>query len=401
MRILLVIDGMHPREGGPPAVVAGSAATLAALGHRVTVLTSLRPGDEAAVVASWPQLAAHGIRLQTCSVESAGGFIGLPRQRSLFDTAVRDADVVHVHGLWSPLCVAVGRAAQRARVPCFFSTHGLLDRRAMAQNWRKATKKRVAVRLFGYPALLRNSAGLVYGSAVEAEQSWSLGSGITEHVIPNGADTSLGTTAPTDAERAQLLAAVPALADWRRVILCRSRIYPTKGLARMVAAFEAVAEKFPDTGLLLAGLAQDHAHQRELEAMIAASPFTARMALTTQLTGAGSQFVYQCASIFAAPSDFEGFSMAIVEGLANGRPQLITRFCHMDTVAEAGAGVIVEPSVTGVAEGLRLLLSLDDANLGAMGLCARRLFEDRYTWPRVADVLTALYRAALGRGGRL
>jgi glycosyltransferase involved in cell wall biosynthesis len=338
--------------------------------------------------------------MKTCSVGWAAGFIGLPRQRSLLDNAVRDADVVHVHGLWSPLYVAVGRAAQRAGVPYFFSTHGLLDRRAMAQSWRKATKKRLAVQLFRYPALLRKSAGLVYGSAAEVAQSWSLGSGITEHVVPNGADVSLGTVAPTDEERARLLAAVPALADWRRVILCRSRIYPTKGLARMVAAFEAVAETFPDTGLLLAGLAQDPGHQRELEAIIAASPVTSRIALTTQLTGAGSQFIYQCASIFAAPSDFEGFSMAIVEGLANGRPQLITRFCHMDAVAEVGAGVIVEPSVTGVVEGLRQLLRLDDANLSVMGLRARRLFEDRYTWPGVADELTAMYRAALGKGVR-
>jgi len=397
MRILLVIDGMHPRDGGPPAVVAGSAAALATMGHGVTVLTSLRAGDEAEVKGAWPQLVASGAKLSTCQAETVGGFIGLPRQRSLFDMAVRSADVVHIHGLWSPLYVAVSRAAQRAGVPCFFSTHGLLDRRAMKQNWRKAVKKRTAVRLFRYPELLRGSAGLIYGSPAEAAQSWSPGHGISVHVVPNGADVSLGTAAPTDAERARLLAAVPLLANWRRVILCRSRIYPTKGLARMVAAFESVAETFPDSGLLLAGLAQDYAHQRELEAIIAASPIKERIALTTQLTGAGSQFVYQCATIFAAPSDFEGFSMAIVEGLANGRPQLVTRFCHMDAVAEAGAGVIVEPSVAGVAEGLRQLLRLDDAKLGFMGLRARRLFEDRYTWPRVAEELTALYCAAVAK----
>lgn len=61
--ILLAIDGMHPRGGGPPVVAVGSALALANRGHRVTIFTTAEVGDEEVVRRTWPALQDHGIAL--------------------------------------------------------------------------------------------------------------------------------------------------------------------------------------------------------------------------------------------------------------------------------------------------------------------------------------------------
>src|SRR5687768_4880133 len=66
MRILLVIDGMHPRDGGPPRVVVGSANALRARALDVAVLTTLQPGDEDAVRSVCRPMLDSGVDLHFC-----------------------------------------------------------------------------------------------------------------------------------------------------------------------------------------------------------------------------------------------------------------------------------------------------------------------------------------------
>ena len=44
MRILQGVRDMHPRQGGPPRVVAGAAAALARQGHAVTIFATTQAG---------------------------------------------------------------------------------------------------------------------------------------------------------------------------------------------------------------------------------------------------------------------------------------------------------------------------------------------------------------------
>ncbi len=397
MHILLVIDGMHPRSGGPPAVIAGSALALVARGHAVTVLCSAKTGDEAVVRTTWAAMLDAGVAIQFCAPEGLAGILGFGGQQALITAAVAAADVVHLHGVWNPLLLVTGRIARRLGTPYFLSAHGVFDRRAMERIRSKFVKKRLAVRLLNLVPLLEQSAGLIFGSAAEAAESWLPSSDIPLAFVPNGAAATAGTGTPTSDDMARLHAAAPAVAGWQRTILCRSRIHEEKGLDMIVAAFNRIAADFPGTGLLIAGMAQDAAYQTRIQAMIADGPVADRIALTTALTGPTTQFLYQACDIFAMPSIAEGFSMAMIEALANGRPLLLTRYCHNPAVAEAGAGLIVEPSVDAIADGLRAMLARDDTELAAMGQSARRLFVDRFTWDRVAEALEHIYAAAVAK----
>lgn len=391
MRILLVIDDMHPRSGGPPVVVAGSAIALAARGHAVTILSAVQPGDDAAVRARWSAVTDVGVTLNLRPPLGAASLFGSPDATLV--QAIEHANVVHIHGVWAPILILSGRVARQHGIPYFVSTHGVFDHRAMTRIKRKWAKKRLAVALFGIRGFLERAAGVVFGSEAEAEQSWKASSDMRLTFVPNGADATLGTTMPTAGDLARLHAVAPATAGWARTILCRSRIHEEKGIDLLVQAFNSVAPDFPGVGLLIAGLRQDDAYQQRVAALIAGGPVSDRIVLTTDLTGPTSQFLYRAADIFAMPSLAEGFSMGLVEGLANGRPLLITRYCHMPVVAAAGAGVVVESTVGSIAGGLREMLD-GRHDLPAMGAAGRRLFETRFTWDHVAAQLEGEYVGA-------
>lgn len=398
LSILLVVDGMHPKSGGPPAVVVGSAVALAKRGHRVVILSTAAPGDEAVVRDTWSVLSESNIRLVFCAEEGARGLLLGSPQRALFEGLVREADVIHLHGIWRPAMLIVGRLAHKLGTPYFASVHGIFDRRAMKRVKHKFLKKRLAMHLFRIYDFLDQAAGVVFGSEAEAAQSWMPSSRMRVIFIPNGAPGSLGQAEPTPSELARLHAAAPKVKTWRRTLLCRSRIHPEKGIDLLVAAFGEVARTYPDSGLLIAGMRQDEAYERRIAGMIAKNPAGDRLQMTTELTGPSSQFLYRACDAFLMPSIAEGFSMALIEGLASGRPLLITKYCHMPIVMEAGAGLVVDPTAPAIAEGLHRLLKQDDAAWAEMGLNARRLFVENYTWDHVAEQLDAEYaRAAEGR----
>lgn len=394
MDILMVSNGMHPRHGGPPAVIAGSARALRHRGHKVTVLSTERPTDEAEVLATWQPMLDDGVRLVFCRPAGLATWFGRYPDTAVIEREVAGADAVHLHCLWDAVLVMAGRVARRAGVPYFVSVHGVLDHRAMRRIRSKWLKKRLAITLFGIRRFLREAAGVIFGSEAEARQSWLPESAMRLAFIPNGARANLAANRPSEADEARLSAVAPAFATWRPSLLCRSRIHEEKGLDMLVEAFGRVARTFPYTGLLIAGMEQDRVYQAKVESLIAGSPARDRIVLTTALTGPASQFLYQACDIFLLPSIAEGFSMALTEALANGRPVMITEYCHMPVVAEVGAGIVVAASVDGIEAGLRQMLALSQDKREAMGRKARALFAADYTWERVSEQLEAAYEGS-------
>ncbi|KTE17777.1 glycosyltransferase [Sphingopyxis sp. H115] len=397
MQVLLVIDGMHPRDGGPPAVVSGSATALRAQGIDVAVLTSLRPGDERDVRTTWQGMVALGVNLLFCAPVGLGQLIGLAKRDAVMQDAIEGADVVHIHGFWTPALIQAARMARAAGKPYFISTHGLLDHRVMRSSWRKWAKKRLAIKLFDFASIFDGASGIIFGSETEANESWQPSAAMRKIFIPNGVDAAVGLDHEMSPKaRQRLAAAAPPFEQWSRKLLFFSRIHPKKGLDMLVQAFNALVSDYPGTGLLIAGLPEDERYEAEVARLVAACPMPANIVLTTQLTGPGSHFLYAACDIFVLPSHAEGFSVALTEALAHGKPSLITRYCHMPQIEAEGAGVVVDPNPESIEAGLRRLLSLPAEQLTVMGRNARALFERRYTWDRVAQQLETSYSAALG-----
>jgi glycosyltransferase involved in cell wall biosynthesis len=395
MKILLIIDGMHPRDGGPPAVVAGSATALRRHGRDVTVLTTLLPNDEDDVRLTWGGMVNDGVALRFCAPVTLKHLLGLAAVDPTMQEAVAAADVVHIHGFWTPALLAAAKMARRAGKPYFLSTHGLLDRRAMTSVRTKWIKKRLAISLLGFRPVFRDASGVIFGSETEGNESWNPVAGMRKHYIPNGVEASVGRKQVTANARDRLHAVAPQFDNCNRWLLFYSRIHPEKGLDMLVRAFNAVCLDFPNYGLLIAGIMKDKEYGAYVKELVRQCPAPDRIVFTTSLTGPESHFLYSLCDIFVLPSHAEGFSVALTEALAHALPSLITRYCHLPLVEREGAGVVVDPTNESIEAGLRVLLSLSDDALAEMGANARALFDKRFTWDRVAEQLCVAYAAAV------
>ena len=390
MHLLLVIDGLHARDGGPPRVVVGSAIALVRLGHTVTIVSTLRPGDVDAVCATVRTAEDAGVVFKFVD-RPAPWVIWFPSYSGELFAAISDADVVHCHGVWSPLLLAVGCLAERLGIPYFVSSHGLFSPWAVKKS---RAKKRLATLVFGVGRYCDNAEAVIFGTKGEYEVSDIPGRSLRPVFVPNGATIGREKKEVTDTDKARLFSAAPEVEQWQRTVLFFSRIHPKKGLDMLVDAFAQVAPQFPDTGLLIAGLAEDEDYQRVVERQIAdARP--APIVMTTALVGDGSRFLYTFANVFALPSHDEGFSIALLEALASGCPSLCTTLCHLPEIAEERAGVVVAPTVEAIAHGLTKMLSQDDRSLEAMGARASALFQARFSWESVARQLSECYATAM------
>jgi glycosyltransferase involved in cell wall biosynthesis len=395
MRVLLVVDGMHPRYGGPPAVVAGSAIALRKLGAEVMILTTDVEADRSEVRQAWSQLEQAGVITQFCSPVRWKELLPFSAIEPCLCEALAWSSVVHLHGIWNPILTLTARVARKKSQPYFYSTHGVLDHRAMKITQLKYVKKRMATLLLGLPSLINNSSGLIFGSHAEADKSWILAPEAKQFFIPNGVMPPLDQAQPSLEQSAKLKAIVPHFEEWERVLLYFARIHPSKGTDLLVQAFNAVAPDFPGVGLLIAGLKEDVVFQAQVEEFVARTPVPSRIVLTTALTGQKSHFLYRISDAYVLPSHAEGFSVSLIEALAHGMPVLITDQCHMPEIQAHRAGIIVETTVDGLAEGLRTLLSHTPEALYEMGQNAAALHRSQYTWSKVALLLLETYQKAI------
>jgi glycosyltransferase involved in cell wall biosynthesis len=95
------------------------------------------------------------------------------------------------------------------------------------------------------------------------------------------------------------------------------------------------------------------------------------------------------AELFLHTSLSEGLPLAVLEAMVYGTPVLISPFCNLPEIAAAGAGVILPLEVTTIAEALAELLR-DESGRVQMGLNARQLVAERFTWSRVGELTEKL-----------
>ena len=115
------------------------------------------------------------------------------------------------------------------------------------------------------------------------------------------------------------LAAVPPLKspdEWRkcpRRILAVGRYVPQKGFDLLIAAFAAVAERFPDWELVIVG---EGPERTDLESLLARHSCAARVSLLGPVGNMGDW--YASAELFVLSSRFEGFPNTLLEAMAHG-----------------------------------------------------------------------------------
>lgn len=380
MRILHVLQSLDPAWGGIARVVPELATELSAAGFpsRVAALSGGRFGAA-------PTL--DGVDLRT--FEANGGRNPLGRSDA-FDAAidglVGEADLVHLHGLWTGQNWTVGKAARRRGKPTIMTPHSMMMPWAWKRSW---WKKRPIGWLFEHRNL-REAARLHALAEAEARAIAELGFNTRIETIPNGLRTAEFATLPlADA----LFGRFPVLRD-RRLLLMLGRIHPQKGIVQgMQACFDTLAAG-KEWHLVVAG--PDELGLRPmLEAAITRKGLKDRVTFTGMLPREEVLALLGRTSLLLQPSLSEGLSMSILEALAAGVPVVISVGCNMPEVGTSGAGMIVGADRRQIAAALKSIVGKGEVELREMGRRGQELAKSRYDWSAVIPRYTRMYEEVL------
>jgi glycosyltransferase involved in cell wall biosynthesis len=360
-----VLHVAQPIDGGVPEYVCELAAEQHARGWTVVVAT---PRDSRALA----RLQALGVAVDAWaatrapSVDLADEVVRLRRL-----LARRAPTLVHLHSSKAGL---VGRLAIRGRIPTVFQPHawsfeaGRGVVRAGAEAWERAAARWADI------TLCVSEAERARGADARIRARW--------RVIPNGVDVDrfrpLTATQRDEIRRELRLEGGPVAA-------CVGRLAHQKGQDVLLEAWHIVRRRVPRASLVVVGTGP---YERRLRA--AATPdvhFLGHRDDVPQLLGA--------ADVVAAPSRFDGMSLAVLEAMACGRSVVATDVAGASEALAAEAGAIVpveDPEALANAIVARLV---DPARAAVEGRRGRARAERSHDVRTTAAAVAELYSEVL------
>jgi glycosyltransferase involved in cell wall biosynthesis len=377
MNIAHILSHVSNVYAGVPIGTRRMVSALSRLGINVSVWATGNQQEE-------NEFAAEGI---IAHLYKAGWPVSWRRSPDLahaLKAKSTNLDIFHIHEVWHyPQLRAVITAKKRG-LPY------ILAPRASLEPWRmmyKGFKKNVYLKLLG-GNIVQNAFCLHAVSTAEVDGFRKIGYKGPVFVAHNGIVPEEFEDLP---DPAQAETQWPVLKG-RRVVLYLSRISPEKGLDELIPAWSAVIKKpsYSDALLVIAG-PDDRGYRSKIENMVLRAGLEAHVLLTGMVNGRNKFALISRADLFTLPSYSEGFSNALLENLAAGKPTLITPGCNFPEVVEVGAGICVEPERNSLGEALMQLLDMPREKLTAMGKCGRSLVMKNYTWDIAARKITMIY----------
>ena len=376
MKAVHTINSLRSDHGGPSRSVTALCDALARRGTEATIVTHARAGDEGE-----PVMPGEGVEVDF-SERTPGwrAFFGTSPFAEAVAAHANSDTVVHDHGLWLPTNHAVARASRAAGSPRVVSIRGMLSEWALDQQ---RAKKRVAWRLYQYHDL-QTAHALHATAGNEVEDVRRLGLRAPIALIHNG------VAVPAHQER-------PSPEMEKRRVLFLSRIHSKKGLLNLVAAWAAVRPSGWEC-VLVGPDADDH--QREVEQEARNREVAADFSFIGEVGDEAKWDLYAAADLFVLPTFSENFGIVVAEALAAGVPVITTTGAPWRDLETHECGWWVEIGVEPLAAALAEATALPDEARRAMGERGRALIEREYSWSRVAEEMSAVYRWLLGSGPR-
>lgn len=302
------------------------------------------------------------------------------------DVLAWQPDIVHFHSVHIPQNVALAAHLDGVGTAYCVTVHGALFRAALRRGWLKKT---LFNRFFERRYL--NHARFIHAlNPHEAEVIRRSGVNRPIVVVPNGLppDTDVLAMRP-DA----LYAENPRLRN-QRVFMFVGRLDPwQKGLDLLVEAFACAG--LPEASLVLVG-PDCRGSRRALARRAERLGISPRVVFIEPAFGPERANLFAAADVFVHPSRWEGLSLSVLAASAAGKACLITREADpLGELERAQAAVIVEASVSSIAQGLSRAANLSRQELHIMGTRARRVAESHFTWPSIAATLVDAYRRGL------
>lgn len=385
MRVLHVIPSVAESGGGPSKAIIGIERALTGLGVEVVTVTTddemhARPGEDGA------NSVLQGTRLyfsrQTRFYKASWPMAVWLRRH------IPDFDVVHVHALFSFAPVVAARLARLHGVPYVIRPLGVLNHYGMSQ--RRAALKRWSVRWIEGP-LLRDAAVVHFTSRQELNEAGALGIPMRGEVVPLGVEPLPEVSADA------ILSRHPELRG-HRCLLYMSRIDPKKNLEALLDALPGVLAVHPDVRLLICGSGSPE-YTTALRQRARDLSLQDHVIWAGHIEGELKAAALRIAELFVLPSWSENFGIAAVEALSAGLPSVLGQGVAVsEAVADAGAGVAIDPTSVCIASELLRMLG-DPEWCARASVKARELARELYSVEAMGRGLFSMYSRLMATKG--
>jgi poly(glycerol-phosphate) alpha-glucosyltransferase len=305
----------------------------------------------------------------------------VPGLRRALDDA--NADVLHVHGIWSYYTLAGHNWSKQTMRPYVLTVHGMLSSFALqVARWKK-----LLVQRFFKDTVLRSARCLQAFTHRELDDIRRFGLDNPVCVIPNGVD--LPQRAPSGPPPWH-----GRIEPGRKVLLYLGRLHPIKGLPNLIQAWSLFRRKGGSSAkqwsLAIAGWDQD-GHEAALRKQVESAGLSDSVHFLGPQFGADKEAAYHLANAFVLPSRSEGLPSVVLEAWANRLPVLMTPECSLPEGIQSGAALPIATAPERTAEALAELAAMSDAERASIGQRGRHLVEKQFTWSRVAVELRSVY----------
>ncbi len=206
-------------------------------------------------------------------------------------------------------------------------------------------------------------------------------------VIPNSVGQGFLEAAATQEE---------PVAEGRYILsLGRIDVYQ-KGLDRLIAAFDQVADQLPDTRLIIAGDGTS-GQADALRSLVARARHAARIKLAGKVDQAEAATLMKGAALLAMPSRYEAWPLAAIEAGAVGTPAVGSDIIGVRDAApqfpKAHGELVPEGDIEALTRTMLKVLTNQNLrhDMGEQG----KAWASRFTWDALAEEQSAFYEELL------
>ena len=365
--------------GGPPRSILGLCRAQRDAGADVRVVTTTANGDTELDAATVERGEYDGIPVRYCARAWPRSIFRAPSLGHVVASELRDADVVHIHGVWNATVWSAAAAARETGTPYVLSPRGMLTPAALAHDrWRKRL-----VYPFKDRRVIRDAARLHATSRPEFDELNRIHPPGRAIYVPNGVDLPLCAGDSSAARRRFRLPPAGPL------VLFLGRIHPIKRLDLLAGAFGRLLRRHPDAHLVIAG-PDEAGHRADVAPLF--DDFAPSVTWTGGVDEAGKRELLDAADVLVMCSNSESFGMSAAEAMAAATPVVVTRTCPWADVGTHHAGFWVDQTPEAIAGALDAVLS-DRAAAEEMGRRGRALIASGYSWSHAATALIGEYEA--------
>ena len=304
-----------------------------------------------------------------------------PAMRRQAAHLVREADVLHGHGLYVGTNYIFGREARRQGKLLVYHVHGMFEPYILR---RSRWKKRLVHCVFedaniGHVRLWRAL------TSAEADQIRACGHKAAIVVAPNGLNLS-DYSRPGDGMTTVETPLLPNLVKRNKRVLFLGRVHPKKGLDLLLPAWFRMGAQRKDWELVIAGPDEQN-YCRQIQKLAASLGIEGEILFTGTVTGSAKIALLYSADLFVLPSYSEGLPMSLLEAMACEVPVVATRACNCLEIYPAGAGWGCDATVDSVEVALRAAMQASENERGQRGRLGRQLVQRAYSWDQITRTI--------------